>query len=95
VIDPAVKRQQATSALALTVESRRTQPRCTVRCRDRDWSCSSRASASSRRFSCFFVDGAVYPFQWFHYVSALLVLGPLAVLFVLAALVKPPEVLSP
>jgi hypothetical protein len=30
-----------------------------------------------------------------NYVSALLILGPLAALFVLAALVGPPEVLSP
>ena len=32
------------------------------------------------------IDGALYPFQWFDLVSALLILGLLAILFVLALL---------
>jgi surface polysaccharide O-acyltransferase-like enzyme len=36
------------------------------------------------------IDGALYPFQWFDLISALIIFGLLATLFVLA-LVDPPE----
>ena len=36
------------------------------------------------------IDGALYPFQWFDLVSALLIFGLLAILFVLA-LIEPPD----